>query len=97
MSAAPPPYTVTIRPTADKDCKGIPKNTLRRIYDKIETLKLNPRPSGLEPLGDSYGPGYYRLRVGEYRFVYHVNDTTRHIEVTTIRPRGDVYKRAKRR
>ena len=63
-------YTVTIRPAANRDAKGIPKKILQKIDDAIKELATEPRPAGIEQLE----PNTYRRRVGEYRFVYVVND-----------------------
>ena len=62
---------------------------LKSIDITITSLKTNPRPSGAEKL---LGNVKYRVRDGEYRILYEVNDTARKVLVTRIRDRKDVYK-----
>ncbi len=61
-----------------------------RILTKIEELATEPRPTGCRKLqGRS---GLWRLRVGDYRVVYSVDDSHRLVDVVAVRHRRDVYR-----
>ena len=57
--------------SVEKDFAGIPKKDLMRILDRIKKLGGNPRPSGSEKLT---GQERYRLRQGQYRIIYSIQD-----------------------
>ena len=56
----------------------LPDNIQKRISEKILNLESNPRPPGIRKLQGEEG---YRLRIGDYRVLYTVNDQTRHVFV----------------
>jgi len=56
---------------------------------RLESLASVPRPSGCKKLRG--GENHWRIRVGDYRIVYTIDDRKRLIEVTRIRHRRDVY------
>lgn len=58
------------------------------ILEAIEALAENPRPYGCKKLTDRPG---YRIRVGTYRIIYSILDTTLIVEIINIGSRGDVY------
>ena len=58
--------------------------------EKIETLALNPRPTGCKKL--SGAKDLWRLRVGDYRMVYKIDDARRIVDIAVIRHRRDVYR-----
>jgi mRNA interferase RelE/StbE len=61
-----------------------------RVIAKIEELATEPRPAGCRKLqGKS---GLWRLRVGDYRVVYTVDDTQRLVDVVAVRHRREVYR-----
>lgn len=61
-----------------------------RVKAAIDTLAENPRPSGAVKLA---GRDDYRVRVGDYRIVYAVDDAERLVIVARIAHRRDVYRR----
>jgi mRNA interferase RelE/StbE len=61
-----------------------------RIWLRIESLAENPRPHGSKLLRGAL-EGHYRVRVGDYRVVYTVDDQQRRVWVIRIGPRGSVY------
>jgi len=63
---------------------------LRRVTERIRGLAQNPRPSGSEKLS---GQDRYRIRQGDYRIVYAVDDETRTVEVVKIGHRREVYRK----
>jgi mRNA interferase RelE/StbE len=62
-----------------------------RIVPQLENLASDPRPSGCKKMQG--GDREWRIRVGDYRVVYTVDDARLLVEVTRIRHRSDVYKR----
>jgi mRNA interferase RelE/StbE len=80
-------YKVELKPQAVKDGKKIPKQQLRRIFEKIDLLQ-NDLTGDVKRLTD-FTPEY-RLRVGVYRILFElVNET---IVIYRIRHRKDAYK-----
>jgi mRNA interferase RelE/StbE len=62
---------------------------VQRIFPKIEALAIQPRPTGCRKLrGENR---LWRIRVGDYRVVYSVDDAKRLIDITAVRHRRDVY------
>ena len=64
-------YKVFFKKSVEKDLKIIPKRDLFKILEKIESLHVDPRPVGSEKLT---GLEKYRLRQGNYRIVYSIQD-----------------------
>ncbi len=82
-------YELRIKPSVAKDLRGVPLDDVRRILEKIEALRDNPRPAGAEKLS---GQEYYRLRQGNYRILYAVADKELIVEVVKVGHRRDVYR-----
>jgi len=78
-----------------RDLERVPAKTATQIAATIDRLAGDPRPRGVESL--SGWPGYYRIRVGQYRVVYVIDDEARTVILTTAGHRRDVYERFKRR
>jgi mRNA interferase RelE/StbE len=60
-----------------------------RIAERIEKLSHNPRPSGCKKLKG--GLGEWRIRIGDYRVVYTIDDRAKAVDVTRIAHRKEVY------
>jgi len=84
-------YQVLLASSAEKELKKVPSNLLTRILSRLEALASNPRPSGCKKL--TGGDREWRIRVGDYRVVYTIDDTKALVEVTRIRHRREVYDR----
>ena len=82
-------YSVSIKPSAVKELEGVPIKDRRRIVRHIQGLATDPRPSGCEKLT---GDDRYRVRQGDYRVVYGVDDVERQVLVVKIGHRRDVYR-----
>jgi mRNA interferase RelE/StbE len=83
-------YRVEIAKSAAKDLRGIDGKWIPRILAAIETLEANPRPAGGKKLVGS--DRTYRLRIGDYRVIYDIHDSTLIVLVVRIRHRRDVYR-----
>ncbi len=82
-------YKIYFRDSVEKDFKPIPKKDLRTILHRIESLATQPRPSGCEKLT---GQERYRVRQGQYRIVYSVQDKEFTIWIVKVGHRKDVYR-----
>jgi mRNA interferase RelE/StbE len=84
-------YRLTIKSSAATELQAISdKATLSRLIEKIKSLAAQPRPSGSEKL--SGRQNLYRVRQGNYRVIYSVDDKSRVVDVVKVGHRGDVYR-----
>jgi mRNA interferase RelE/StbE len=84
-------YDVALTSTAEKELKTLSSQLVARIVPRLENLVSNPRPPGCKKL--SGGDDEWRIRVGDYRVVYTIDDAQLLVEVTRIRHRSEVYRR----
>jgi mRNA interferase RelE/StbE len=82
-------YIVEIVPKAEKEFLKLPEVLRRKIRNKILFLEENPRPFGSKKLRETE---YFRVRAGDYRVVYSVDDENRIVKVLSIAHRKDVYR-----
>ena len=82
-------YAVELKPSARKELERLPAKMIERIFPKLEALVDEPRPDGCKKLKG--GQQEWRIRVGEYRVVYTVDDVKRRVSVTRIRHRSEAY------
>lgn len=82
-------YRLLIKPSAVKELEALPAKDRQRIVPRIEGLASEPRPHGCEKLS---GLEQYRVRQGDYRVVYGVDDDAGVVIVVKIGHRRDVYR-----
>lgn len=82
-------YQIIIKPSAQKDLDKLPIKELRKIISKLKLLEQNPRPIGIQKLSNDDG---YRIRSGNYRVLFLINDKAGKIDIYRIKHRKDVYK-----
>jgi mRNA interferase RelE/StbE len=83
-------YAVRFARSARKELENLPAHAASRILEKIESLAENPRLRGTIKL---QGRGnFWRARVGDYRVIYSIDDSTKVVDVSVIRHRRDVYR-----
>lgn len=82
-------YKITIKKSAVKELQDIPKKELRRIVKSIQSLVENPRPQGCQKLS---GQNRLRIRQGDYRIIYFVNDNDRVVDIIKIGHRREIYR-----
>ncbi len=75
----------------EKQLNKINKKELKIIGNKIAGLKINPRTANALKLINA--ADYYRLRVGDYRIVYQINDKQKEIYIVAVKHRSEAYKR----
>jgi mRNA interferase RelE/StbE len=83
-------YTITFARSARKELQSLPIDVAERLLKKIESLTINVRPSGSKKL--SGATDLWRVRVGDYRVVYKIDDNRRIVDVTVVRHRREVYR-----
>jgi mRNA interferase RelE/StbE len=82
-------YSVLIKPSAAKELEKVPVEQRRRIARKILSLGDNARPHGCEKLS---GDDLYRIRQGDHRVVYSIEDDVLIVLVVRVGHRRDVYR-----
>ena len=82
-------YKITIKKSAAKELQEIPKRNLQKIVKRIQSLSENPRPSGSQKLS---AQEKYRVRQGDYRIVYSIDDKELVIDIVKIGHRREVYR-----
>ena len=83
-------YGVVVARSAEKEIGDLPPAVLSRIRRAIDRLAINPRPSGCKKLREARNR--WRVRVGDYRIIYTVNDLRQLIDIERVRHRKDVYR-----
>lgn len=81
-------YKIVIKQSVAKDLRPIPNKYVKRILQRIEQLAQDPRPPGSEKLS---GEEKYRVRQGNYRILYTIEDEILTVFIVKIGHRRDVY------
>ena len=82
-------YKISTRKPVLKELEDIPKKDLQKVLKKIQALSANPRPQGSQKLSNKER---YRIRHGNYRIVYSVQDKELTINIVKIGHRKEVYR-----
>jgi len=82
-------YEIVINTSAQKDIKRLPAQEVKKIIPSIRSLAYDPRPSGCKKLVNSKNK--YRVRVGDYRVLYFIEDQIRIEEVSAVKHRHEAY------
>jgi len=83
-------YSIRWKPSATKDLRRLPKDSIPRILRAVEQLASDPLPQGTRKLIGSERS--YRLREGDYRIIYTVEANELVIQIVRIGHRKDVYR-----
>ncbi|MDP2937077.1 MAG: type II toxin-antitoxin system RelE/ParE family toxin [Dehalococcoidia bacterium] len=83
-------YKLGLSQRARKDIDDLPDNMWPRVRSAINDLRNNPRPTGCKKLKGQ--PKTYRIRVGNYRALYDVDDTARTVVMLRVQHRRDAYR-----
>jgi len=81
-------YELLVRPSVSKDTKDIPSGDLKKILRRMESLRDDPRPPGCIKLS---GSDYYRVRQGDYRIIYEIEDQRLIVIVVKVGHRRGIY------
>ena len=83
-------YDIVFARSARKELQAPSRSVAERIFEKVEILALDPGPTGCKKLrGHS---NLWRLRIGEYRVIYSIDDNKRVIDISVIRHRNEAYR-----
>ena len=83
-------YKIYFRMSAAKELRKLPNPTIQKVIKRIEALAIDPRPVGCEKLT---GQEFYRVRQGNYRIIYSIQDDELTVWVVKVSHRKDIYKR----
>lgn len=82
-------YKIEIKKSAAKEIENLPSVILKRVVSHIQELVNDPRPLGCKKLS---GDEKYRIRVGDYRILYEIEDEIVRIYVVKVAHRKEVYR-----
>ena len=82
-------YGIQMLRRAQKELAQLPKHEYERIKEALLNLSQSPRPQGCKKLTGREG---WRIRVGDYRVIYEIDDAQRRLTVLHIGHRRDVYR-----
>ena len=83
------PYTVLIKRSAEKALDRLPDQIHDNIVKRLISLRHNPRPPGTKKL---YGQEGYRIRAGDYRILYLIDEKEKKVEIVSVGHRREVYR-----
>ena len=82
-------YSVYIKPSAKKELLDLSNQTLRKADSVILSLQHTPRTIKTVKLE---GYNFYRIRVGDYRIIYSIDDKNKKVEIMKIGHRREIYR-----
>ena len=83
-------YSITFARSARRELEALDAKIISRIISHIEALAANPRPARCRKLAGEIN--LWRIRVGDYRVIYSINDHDRIIDIIHIRHRSEAYR-----
>jgi mRNA interferase RelE/StbE len=84
-------YTVTLAPAAQRELRAFPATVQDRLLRRIADLENDPRPPGVKKLAGE--DELYRIRVGDYRVIYAIEDAALTVLVVKVADRKEAYRR----
>jgi mRNA interferase RelE/StbE len=81
---------IRFKRSVSRDLRSLPQKDVHRILERISALKEDPRPLGSEKLS---GREWYRIRQGNYRILYEVDDHQVTVVVVKVGHRREVYRK----
>lgn len=82
-------YKVVVSKSASRELNDLPVQAVNRIIPAIKKLGDDPRPTGCKKLKG--GQGAWRIRIGDYRVIYTIDDVIRIVDVRSVGHRKDIY------
>ncbi len=82
-------YNVRILASAEKELRCVPHPQLKRLAARLQGLAGNPRPHGSEKLS---GEDRHRIRQGDWRIVYSIDDEKKEVVVVKVGHRREIYR-----
>lgn len=84
------PYTIYLRPAAVRNLDALPSELRNRVERAVDLLANNPRPHGSKKLIGFEDE--WRLRVGDYRVLYVIEDSLRRVTIARVAHRREAYR-----
>jgi mRNA interferase RelE/StbE len=84
-----PKYSLHVKQSAQKELDALDEQLFVRIDRKIIALAGDPRPAACKKLRGH--KDYWRIRIGDYRVIYIIDDSTKTVTVTRVAHRREVY------
>ena len=81
---------VAFHPDVYKQLQQLPRWAFSAALNAIIALTHEPRPAGVKKLTGSRSD--WRIRIGEYRIIYEIDDTAKTVTVLQVEHRGEVYR-----
>ncbi len=82
-------YTVSVNRAAQKEIRDLDGNIRLRVLQSIRLLAAEPRPAGCRKLVGAVNR--WRIRIGDYRVIYSIEDEDRQVEIVAARHRSKAY------
>ena len=82
-------YRIVFKKSVAKDLRQIPKKDILRILERIDSLSKDPRSAGVEKLS---GDEKYRIRQGNFRILYMIEDEIITVTIVKVGHRRDIYR-----
>ena len=82
-------YRVEFAPPAQRQIRKLPRETQKRVLQRIADLGMDPRPVGVKKLVDE--ENLYRVRLGDYRIVYQIRDRELVVLIVKVGHRREIY------
>jgi mRNA interferase RelE/StbE len=83
-------YGITFARSARRELEALDASIVRRVISRIDGLAQDPRPSGSRKLHGEQR--LWRIRIGDYRVIYSVDDKQRIVDIVRIRHRREAYR-----
>lgn len=83
-------YQVSLKPSAAKELDRLPPEIFHRIQPRLVALGAAPRPFGVQKLRGR--DDAYRIRVGDYRILYAIDDHAKQVTIMSVAHRGEAYR-----
>ena len=83
-------YTLLIRLSAERDLRRLPHDPFERVNERILSLCEYPRPHGVRKLAGAQEG--WRVRVGDYRILYQIDDDAQTMTIVRVKHRRDAYR-----
>ena len=84
-------YDVVVKRRARKAIARFPEHVYGRVTEEIDELAEDPRPRGAKKMRGTDNLEEWRIRIGDYRVVYRVDDEAREVIILAVGHRGSVY------
>jgi mRNA interferase RelE/StbE len=85
-----PVYELLLERNAERDLKKLPKGMFDRVILNVKALAQNPKPQGSRKIIGSKND--WRIRVGDYRVIYEIDEEVKAVKVMRIRHRREAYR-----